>query len=404
MMNDWVGSLWEKRFSAFIKERSPYLQRIAGGFGIVGVLLWVAWKELLPGWVTHLPESFPTSVFISVLLATYFATRRIRAFLREPDLLFLTAAEKRLSRFFARACIYNGVLQGLGAIMIVILFLHLYQQRVNGNIGAFLLFLLLVGGASCWNLLCQWRETYLQERYLNFLQGVRFSVHLIWLYGFLRAESGWIAVSVVLAFFYMIITSKKMTNVLHWERLWRHQKRLDERFWRRIAWFTDPPYHHDRIVYRQMQLKLIRRLPLYAKISPSGFLFVHFLLRHELWGMLLRLTIVGALAVWLFRDTSWLWGILALLPIIVGLQWRSFWRIYEEPAQAGSHPLSLSVHLHAFLRWTTSITYIIALIALWGGFTFNWSIELIWYTLWTGLWSFGFSYLRLKSYVQKTQW
>src|SRR5699024_386563 len=105
-------AFFKRRFSAHMKETSRYLRYIFNGHIAVAMLFFIsAAAYYYQGWLANLPDNFPTAWIIGVAFGLLVSYSPVRTLLKEPDLVFLIAAENKMGPYFRDALIYSFVIQ-----------------------------------------------------------------------------------------------------------------------------------------------------------------------------------------------------------------------------------------------------------------------------------------------------
>src|SRR5699024_353889 len=120
-------AFFKKRFSAHLKETSRYLKYIFNGHIAVAMMFFVAAAAYYyQQWLAELPENFPTAWIIGIAFGLLVSYSPVRTLLKEPDLVFLLAAEHKMGAYFRDALIYSFVVQLYMLLLIAAAFGPLY--------------------------------------------------------------------------------------------------------------------------------------------------------------------------------------------------------------------------------------------------------------------------------------
>src|SRR5699024_668786 len=105
-------AFFKERFSAHLRETSRYLRYILNGHIAVAMLFFIsALAFYYQQWLMQLPANFPTAWIIGIVLGLLVSYSPVRTLLKEPDLVFLIAAEHKMGAYFRDALIYSFVIQ-----------------------------------------------------------------------------------------------------------------------------------------------------------------------------------------------------------------------------------------------------------------------------------------------------
>src|SRR5690625_642077 len=105
-------AFYKKRISAHLKETSRYLRYIFNGHLVIAMFFFIAvaayyYQQAL----TELPENFPTSIIMGIVFGLVATYSPVRTLLKEPDLVFLIAAESKMNAYFRNSLIYSFLIQ-----------------------------------------------------------------------------------------------------------------------------------------------------------------------------------------------------------------------------------------------------------------------------------------------------
>src|SRR5699024_3725692 len=217
-------AFFKQRFAAHLKETSRYLRYIFNGHIAFAMFFFVsAAAYYYQQWLTNLPEDFPTAWIVGITFGLLVSYSPVRTLLKEPDLVFLIAAENKMGSYFRDALIYSFVIQLyiilLAGAMFGPLYFASYPDR-TGNV--YLVTLLIVLIFKSGNLIANWWMLKIREpgtRQVD--QAVRVLLNVAVFYFIVAGEMLWAGVTTVLftlVFLYDLNVSRKQPGIL-WDLL-----------------------------------------------------------------------------------------------------------------------------------------------------------------------------------------
>ncbi|WP_027416444.1 ABC transporter permease [Aneurinibacillus terranovensis] len=293
--------LWKKRAGLFWKEALRYFRYIGNSgtltfFGFAFIVGAYYYGQLLK-W---LPTDYPVEWGIAFVFSLILTISPVRTFLKEADLVFLLPVEWRMDGYFRHSLRYSFIFQAIYIVMVLLVLWPLYTHRMGPNAMPFyalLVFLLIIKGA---NLLAAWQEQRLREgRHITFHVIVRFAATLsVMLVLFCRGVYMEVAVLSLIylggGWLYYRLLGKRYVN---WEQLLTAEKASLARFYHVVNWFVDVPGMETRIHNRPLFPSFVDRLAFEQK-NTYTYLYGKTFVRSDLFGMVVRLTLVAFLLIW----------------------------------------------------------------------------------------------------------
>lgn len=348
-----VAQLARQRLQSWLAE-AIYYWRLIGSSGLlftVVVLLIVGmmYYEDLIEWI---PEQTPV-IFILSLIYTYLLTRTPqRTFLKEADLLFLTPVEEKMDRYFQVVFRYNVLLQSCGLFIVLFLLAPVYIDRMpeesHGLWTYYLVPLILKG----WNLQSGWSVLKLHnDRLIRYHALLRGGFNFLFVYWLLAAGR-----FVFLPFFVLIIVLfyvyERRVNAQHaynWLRLIELERHLQSRFYSFCNAFVDVPHLQSKVRKRRWLTWLSGWLP-FDRSQAYRYVYTKTFFRaNDYLGIYLRLSIIGALLVYLLDDPWSRWLIYLLFLFLAGTQLRALWRHHQQRFWTAVYPVAEEEGKRAFM-------------------------------------------------------
>src|SRR5699024_4169823 len=126
--------LFKERFSNHLKEMNRYLRYIFNGHIAVAMFFLIsALAVFYQQWLAQLPENYPVDWIMGISLGLLVSYTPVQTLLKEPDLVFLIAAERKMTAYFRNTLLYSFIIQ-LYIVLIVVaafgpLYFHVYTER-----------------------------------------------------------------------------------------------------------------------------------------------------------------------------------------------------------------------------------------------------------------------------------
>lgn len=306
-----------KRLSAHVKETSRYLKYIFNGHIAVAMLFLIsALAFYYQQWLTQLPDNFPTAWVIGIIFGLLVTYSPVRTLLQEPDLMFLIAAEQKMSAYFRNSLVYSFVIQLYHVALISAalgpLYFHTYDDRQGQMYLLTILVIIIIKG---WNLIANWwmlkvRNKRVRQRDLI----TRFFFNCAIFYFLVRGEllfAGIVTIVFVLLFLNSYRMSRSQDGIA-WDILVEKDLSSMQTFYRIANMFTDVPHVKSPVRKRTWLTRLISRVPFMKKHTYDYLYRLSFVRIGDYLGMYIRLLIIGGLFIY-FIPNSWMKILFALL-------------------------------------------------------------------------------------------
>ncbi|MBJ6363833.1 ABC transporter permease [Paenibacillus sp. GCM10012307] len=321
-MGESLKGLWQQRRAAFRKEVLPYLQDMIRS-GFPGFLLLLIILGMI-GYGTLLrdfPADFPYVVVGTIVLTPLVCYSPLRTWLHPADVAFLMPREHEMGTCLGASWRHNLLPGFIGLGIMFALFLPLYERAAsNPHHWALLVaFAAIVKGL---NAAASWRERQIAW------PGARRTVRLLrWILTFfllavLLSVALWKTAlfGLLLVFLMLFVLRLPIRHSFPWERLIAEEERTRRRYYRFFGSFADIPTLPAKVARRPYLSWIAGRLQ-YAHNHTYKYLFILTLLRTELGGMLVRLTLLGMLVIYLTVRSTLLegWGAAAVAILFLAI-------------------------------------------------------------------------------------
>lgn len=358
--------LWKERFGRTVKELSRYLRYIFNGHIVIVMLFLLGTAAFYyQEWIKTLPNDFPAAVIIAAILALLVTYSPIYTFFSEADKIFLLPLEDRLSGYFRRSMLVSFLVHAYLLVMGLGVFIPLYASVNDGNFKVFLPFLLILLTLKIINLLIRWKIQYYIETSVHLLDAcVRYAVNAVFLYFLFSGASPIfiLAPGVLLILLYLFFRMKSRNKGLKWEYLIEQEERRMTSFYRLANMFTDVPKLKDRVKRRKWLDWLLSGIPFKQDATFKNLFVRTFLRSGDYFGLYIRLTLIGAGAIYLI---SYGMGQIVLVPLIMyltGFQLLPLWNHHQDKLWVNLYPVKADIKEKSFKKLLTGILYVQAII------------------------------------------
>lgn len=393
---------FKKRFAAHVKETSRYLRYIFNGHIAFAMLFFVsALAYYYQHWLAGLPENFPTAVIVGVVFGLLASYSPVRTLLKEPDLVFLIAAENKMGAYFRNALVYSFIIQLyiilLAGAIFGPLYFATYPDR-EGNVYLLTLTVLLV--FKCWNLIANWWMLKIREPGVRQIdQLVRILLNISVFYFIIQGEMPLAGITTLLfmfVFLYDLRVSRKQAGIA-WDLLVEKDRNRMHTFYRIANMFTDVPHLKTQVKNRHWLVSLVNKVPFANKHTFDYLYRITFIRSGDYLGMYFRLVLVGGLFIY-YVPNIWMKVIFALLFLYLSsFQMMTLYHHHRTIIWLDLYPVDLEVRQKSLVKLLFQLifiqTLIFAALLLWMNEFLGVLVVLVGGTI--------FNYLFINGYVKK---
>lgn len=354
---------FKQRFAAHLKELSRYLRYIFNGHIAFAMLFFISAAAVFyQQWLADLPENFPTALIIGVTFGLLASYSPVRTLVKEPDLVFLIAAENKMGPYFRDALIYSFVVQLYLILLAAAAFGPLYFASYPGRTGnIYLLTLLIVLIFKAGNLIANWWMLKIREpgtRQVD--QAVRILLNMAVFYFIIQGEMLWAAVTTVLfvfVFLYDLSVSRKQPGVV-WDLLLEKDQNRMQSFYRIANMFADVPHLKNRVKSRHWLVSLVSRVPFANEYTFDYLYRISFIRSGDYLGMYVRLIVLGGLFIY-FVPNIWMKLIFALLFLYMSaFQMMTLYHQHRTVMWLDLYPVDIGVRRRSLIKLLFQLTLI----------------------------------------------
>ena len=240
-------------------------------------------------------------------------------------------------------------------------FMPMYAAVNQGNFKRFFPFLITILIVKVLNLFIRWHVQYYGEKsVLSMDTIIRFMVNLVFLYLLFSNAALYLIIAVAVILFGLSVYYKQQTKEkgLKWEYLIDQDERRMTSFYRLANLFTDVPKLKNQVKRRKWLDGLLVQIS-FQQDQAFTYLFMRTFLRSgDYWGLFVRLTVIGAGAIY-FLTFGIGQVIMAVLFIyLTGFQLLPLWKHHQYHSMLELYPLSESRKAFSFLSFLRKVLFL----------------------------------------------
>lgn len=271
-------NFFKQRLSDHFKELSRYLRYIFNGHIAVAMLFLIsALAFYYQMWLEQLPEQFPVAWVIGISFGILASYNPVRTLLKEPDLVFLIAAEQQMNAYFRNALLYSFIIQLYIVLLVAAalgpLYFHSYAER-SGKLYVLTIVVLLI--FKGWNLIANWWILHMQDQYVRLIDlCVRLILNISVFYFIVKGNmvlAGMATILFVFLFIYVFSLSRKQVSI-NWPLLVEKDQGRLQSFYRLANMFTDVPHIKSPIKERKWLVSFVSQMVPFQKKYTYDYLY-----------------------------------------------------------------------------------------------------------------------------------
>lgn len=360
--------LWKERLAAHMKIVSRYTV-FAGqsGFFLFLFVAFIASSYLYGKSLGHIPEAFPYGLVLTCWLLPFLTVSPIRTLLRQADLVFLLPMEAEMGGYFRRSLLYSFVTQSFVIIFAVSASMPLYRHGLNGEQPEpYIVMAALALALKFANLLSQWIEGSLARAgYRTLIRSTRWMANSAIVYALYRFGSIAAAVTMVLAIAAIGLWVRSLRRVpVNWTYLRAKENSHNTTMLLFFNWFVDVEQLPNRVKARATISKLANLIPFRQEYS-FRYLYALTLFRSELFGIMVRLTLIAFLILLVVEDPLLFAAVYTLFQIVTNVQLSVLGRFHRHSVWPALYPIAASQRIISASRVAFSVQFVqLVLLAL----------------------------------------
>jgi len=302
-------AFYKKRLSEHLKETSRYLRYIFNGHLMIAMFFFIAvlayyYQQAL----AELPENFPTSIIIGIVFGFIASYSPVRTLLKEPDLVFLIAAESKMNAYFRNSLVYSFFIQLYVVFLIAAamgpLYFAAFPERA-GNVYLLTITVLLIFKVG--NLAANWWMLKVRDPWMRQVDmAVRVLLNVAVFYFMVNGNmllAGITTVLFAIVFLYNLAISRRQAGI-HWSLLVEKDGQRMQAFYRIANMFADVPHLKTPIKKRAWLVSFFSNLPLLKKHTYDYLYRITFIRSGDYLGMYFRLILIGLIAIYFIPNVT----------------------------------------------------------------------------------------------------
>lgn len=335
-----LRELYAKRRSQFWGEVLPYLGYvIQSGVAVVFLFVLIAFSAWYTSLVQNIPPEFPTRWIMLAVLFPLTVNSSVRTYLQHADTVFLLPQESRMNQYFSKGWVGGSIYKIAGMILVVLTLWPLYIRSDLFHKPLMATILVLIG-LKLLSSYGSWKELSMTSRgSAAAYRALRWAVIGLTIASWLWYPSLRSLIFIILigAAYFASLTIPAKHSVA-WERLIQVEKRQAGRVMMVLSWFVNVPQREQRVYARKWLSRSGRGIP-WRKDTAYRYLLVKSLVRSDIFGILIRVGVLGALLVWWTRDSLASSAVYLVSLMIAGLQLSSLRKLHHESFWLHVYPL-----------------------------------------------------------------
>ncbi|MFJ5760045.1 ABC transporter permease [Neobacillus sp. NPDC093182] len=344
--------LWKDRSVHRLKEFGVYLRYILNGHLVVVLLFLIGTAAFYyQNWISSLSQDFPAEIIIAVILGLFLTHSPVYTFLFEADHVFLIPLETRLKGYFLRSGLLSLVFQGYILLMVLAIVMPMYAHVSANGFQSFFIFLLILLVIKGWNIAVNWKiHYYVQPSVYTWDMFVRYFINVLFTFLlFNNAHFVFLLIfALIMASYYRSFSVRTEKMGLKWDLLIAQEEKRMASFYRLANLFTDVPKLKDTVKRRKWLDWFINGIS-FSQEKTYDYLFARTFLRSsDYLGLFIRLTVIGALALYFISFGAGQIVLSLLFIYLTGFQLLPLWNHHQNKLWIDLYPVSHNHKTTAF--------------------------------------------------------
>jgi ABC-2 type transport system permease protein len=360
-------AFYKNRISEHLKETSRYLRYIFNGHLMIAMFFFIAvmayyYQQAL----TELPANFPTSIITGAAFGLIASYSPVRTLLKEPDLVFLIAAESKMNAYFRNSLMYSFLIQLYVIFLIAAALGPLYFASFPARAGnVYLLTIAVLLIFKIGNLIANWWMLKVRDQRMRQLDmGIRIVLNVAVFYFMVNGNmllAGIVTILFAIVFLYDLTISRKQAGI-HWSLLVEKDSQRMQAFYRLANMFADVPHLRTPIKKRTWLVSLFSNLPLVKKHTYDYLYRITFIRSGDYLGMYFRLILIGLIAIYFIPNISLKVMLGVLFLYLTSFQMMSLYKHHRTIIWLDLYPVDVNIRKKSLVNLLFQLTLIQAVI------------------------------------------
>lgn len=359
------NAFFKNRFSEHLKETSRYLRYMFTGHLMIAMLFFIsAIAVYYQQWLANLPDNFPTAWVVGIAFGLVASYSPVRTLLKEPDLVFLIAAESKMNAYFRNALLYSFVIQLYLVLLVAAAFGPLYSATYPDN-QRYLLTVLVLLIFKVWNLLANWWMLKIRSsgvRQIDLVTRTLLSIAVF--YFLIHGDIALTAITTglyIVVFLYDYSISRKRAGIV-WDLLIEKDRNRMQAFYRIANMFTDVPHLKSKVKRRGWLTSIVSNVPFQNKQTFNYLYRITFVRGGDYLSMYIRLIILGGVFIY-FVPQTWMKILFAMLFLYMSsFQMMTLYHHHRTNMWLDLYPVEHKLRKQAVLKWLYLLGFIQAIV------------------------------------------
>jgi ABC-2 type transport system permease protein len=361
-----LKELRRQRRSRFMGSMIPYVGYvIKSGLAMMMLLILIVFSAWYTALLRDTPADLPIRWIMLVLLLPAAVHSSFRTYLQSPDTVFLLPQGHRMREYFAPAWVSGNVWKILRMAFILITLWPLYI-RTDDSPKQLLLTAVVLIAVKLLSSFGLWRETAMISRPASGgLQLLRWAVGGLMIAAWLWQPSlRALIFMVILAAAYLAALSVPNRHAVPWERLIATEKNQGTRALMMLGWFVDVPGREQR-VYARRYLSRWGGGIAWRRDSAYRYLLTKSFARGDVFGIVMRIAVLGLLLVWWNRGSYIGSGVYLFFLFLTGIQLSALRKLHSESFWLTVYPLPAGSKGNSTTQFIFRTQLVLALVLGW---------------------------------------
>ncbi|MBP2002113.1 ABC-2 type transport system permease protein [Paenibacillus shirakamiensis] len=358
-----LSTLRSRRKAAFWGKIAPYIPYIIqSGVAVLLFILFIAFAAWYTSFLKHIPPDLPIRWIMLILLTPLTVYASFRTYLHPADLSFLLPQEYRMKDYFKPAYRSGVIYKLLGLFILLLGIWPLYVRSAEHPKPLWLLVLVLVvlKGLSSYG---GWQELRMvSSRAKAGYRVLRWALITLML-------AAWLSQSILNSSIFMVLVGVNYVLSLRfavqhnvaWETLIATEKAQSSRVMLILGWFVDVPAEGQKIYPRRWLGSLGNKVP-WGQDKAFRYLLIKSFVRSELFGILIRLTLLAMLLIWWTGGSLWGAGIYIFFLFAAGMQLSGIRQMHRDSPAAAFYPVPEGSHSLTALTLVFQVQLVLAIL------------------------------------------
>lgn len=358
--------LRNQRKASFWGQVFPYLPYVLqSGVAVLLLLFLIAFSAWYTTFLQAIPENLPVRWLMLALLGPLTVYSSFRTYMRPADIIFLLPQEAQMKEYLAPAYFSGIIYKLIGLYLVTLTAWPMYIRSGEAVLPIWVMLLVLLG-LKCLSAYGAWQELRITtQRVRHGYRLLRWSLILLMLAAWIWQPIWWksLLFTLLLTINYILALRFPMKHRVAWDNMIANEKLGAAKVKMILGWFVEVPSEGQKVVRRRW-LSAVGNGLSWSLPYAYRYLLIKSFVRSELFGMVLRLLVLGMLVVWWTGDSWIAIAVLMFFVFVIGTQLTALRRVHEDSPAASYYPIMANTRIAEALRLISRLLLFVALL-LW---------------------------------------